>query len=121
MANTIYKRKLSGSTDGRGVKVVATASAGTTIHTAVAGTTAGTFDEVWIWAYNSHTSAVLLTIQFGGTTSPDDDIKVTIPSQAGLMMVLPGLILQNGDIVKAYAGTANVVILFGYVNTMTDA
>src|SRR5512139_1683053 len=79
---TAVKRKLSGSTDGRGIKVVATASAGTTIHTAVAGTTAGTFDEIWLYAYNSDSVARLLTIEFGGTTAPDDNIKVTLASQS---------------------------------------
>lgn len=117
---TAVKRKLSGSTDGRGIKVVATASAGTTIHTAVAGTTAGTYDEVWLFAYNSDTANRLLTIQFGGTTTPDDDIKVTIPFQTGLMLIIPGLILQNGSIVKAYADAANVVTIQGFVNAITD-
>lgn len=117
---TAVKRKLSGSTDGRGVKVVATASAGTTIHTAVAGTTAGTFDEIWLWAYNSSTSSVLLTIQFGGTSSPDDDIKQTIPHQSGMVIVVPGFILQNGSVVKAYASVANVIIMNGFVNAITD-
>lgn len=110
------KNKLSGSTDGRGVKVVATASAGTTIHTAVTGTVANTWDELWLWAYNSDTVARLLTIQFGGTSTPDDDIKVTIPAQSGKFLVVSGLVLQNASIVKAYAAAANVIILFGYVN-----
>jgi hypothetical protein len=117
---TAVKRKLSGSTDGRNIKVVATASAGTTIHTAVAGTTAGTFDEVWLWAHNSHTSAVPLTLQFGGTSTPDDDITITLPSKQGLIPILPGCILQNGSVIKAYAGTANVVTISGFVNSITD-
>jgi hypothetical protein len=121
MANTIYKRKLSGSTDGKQIKIVQTATAGTTIHTAVAGTTAGTFDEVWIWAYNSDTVARVLTLEWGEATAPDGNIKVTVPSQAGLMLITPGLILQNGMVVKAFASAANVVILTGYINTMTDA
>ena len=117
---TAVKRKLSGSTDGRGIKVAATASAGTTIHTAVAGTTAGTFDEVWLYAYNSDSVARLLTIEFGGTTAPDDTIKVSVASQSGLMLVVPGLILQNGSVVKAYAAAANVVTIQGFVNAITD-
>lgn len=117
---TAVKRKLSGSTDGRGVKVVATGSAGTTIHTAVAGTTAGTFDEIWIDAYNSDTVDRLLTIQFGGTSTPDDDIKVTIASQVGFVTVINGKILQNASVVRAYASAANVIILHGYVNAITD-
>ncbi len=110
------KNKLSGSTNGRGIKVVATATTGTTIHTAVAGTTANTWDEIWMWAVNSDTSARKLTIEFGGTTSPDDTIEVTIPAESGLFLVIPGLILDNGVVVTAFCATANVVDIFGYVN-----
>lgn len=113
---SIAKVKLSGSTDGRGIKVVATSTPGTTIHTAQAGTTDNVFDEIWLWAYNSDTVSRLLTIEFGGTTAPDDNIKVTIPAQAGAFLVVPGYILQNSDVVKAFCGTANVVVLFGFVN-----
>lgn len=120
MSSTAYKRKLSGSTDGKAIKVAATATPGTTIHTAVAGTTAGTFDEIWLWAFNSHTADVLLTLEWGGTTDPDNIIEVTIPYQSGLVPIIPGLILQNGMTVAAFAGTANVITILGYVNAITD-
>lgn len=114
---TIFnKSDLSGSTDGRMIKVVQTATAGTTIHTAVAGTTANTFDEIWLWAVNSDTTARKLTIEFGGTTSPDDLIELTIPAESGLFTVVPGLVLQNGSVVRAFAATANVIMIAGYVN-----
>lgn len=116
----VYKRKLSGSTDGKAIKVVQTATAGDTIHTAVAGTTAGTFDEIWLWAYNGHTSTVTLTIEFGGASVPDQNIVVTLASKSGLIPIVPGLILQNGMVVKAFASSANVVTIIGFVNTMTD-
>jgi hypothetical protein len=118
--SSAYKRKLSGSTDGKPVLVVQTATAGDTVHTAVAGTTAGTFDEIWLWAYNGHTADVVLTIEFGGATVPDQNIVVTIPYKSGLVPVVPGLILQNGMVVKAFASIANVVTLSGYVNAITD-
>jgi hypothetical protein len=117
---TAVKRKLSGSTDGTGVLVAATASSGTTIHTAVAGTTAGTYDEVWLYAYNGHTASVVLTIQFGGTTSPNNDITLTIPNKQGAILVIPGWILQNGSVVRAYAATTNVITITGFVNSITD-
>lgn len=117
---TIVKRKLSGSTDGKPILVVATATAGTTIHTAVAGTTAGTYDEIWLYAYNGSTASVVLTIEFGGATVPDQNIIVTVAAKSGLMLVVPGLILQNGMVVKAFAGTANVITLSGFVNSITD-
>lgn len=112
---TFTKVKLSGSTDGKSVKVVATASSGTTIHTA----DASALDEVWLYAYNSDSVARLLTIQWGGTSTPDDDIKVSLPSQSGLTLVVPGLILTNSSVVRAYAAAANVVTVQGFVNRIT--
>ncbi len=120
MSSSAFKRKLSGSTDGKAIKVVQTATAGDTIHTAVAGTTAGTFDEVWLWAYNGHTSDVVLTVEFGGATVPDQNIVVTIPCKSGLIPIVPGLILQNSMIVKAFASVTNVITISGYVNTIID-
>lgn len=114
---TFAKTKLSGSTNGRGIKVAATSTPGTTIHTAVAGTAA--WDEVWIWAQNNHTAAVDLTLEYGGTSSPDDLIIMSIPSKSGLYLLVPGLVLQNGLVVKAFAGTTNVIILSGFVNEIT--
>lgn len=117
---TAVKRKLSGSTDGMPIKVVATATAGTTIHTAVAGTTAGTFDEIYLYAYNGHTTTVTLTIEYGGATVPDQNIIITLAAKSGLTLLVPGLILQNGLVVKAFASVANVITLSGFVNSITD-
>lgn len=117
---TVVKRKLSGSTDGKAILVAATSTAGTLIHTAVSGTTAGTFDEIWLWAYNGHTANVVLTIEFGGATVPDQNIVLTIPCKSGLMAVVPGFILQNGMVVRAFAATTNVITINGFVNSITD-
>lgn len=117
---TVVKRKLSGSTDGKPIKVVPTATAGTTIHTAVSGTVAGTFDEIYLYAYNGHTAAVTLTIEFGGATVPDQNIILTLPPKEGLTLVVPGLILQNGMVVAAFASVANVITISGWVNSITD-
>lgn len=117
---TAVKRKLSGSTDGKAIKVVQTATAGDLIHTAVSSTTPGTFDEVWGFAYNGHTGDVVLTIEFGGAAAPDNNIVTTLQSKSGLQLVIPGLILQNGLTVKAFASVANVVTISGFVNSITD-
>ena len=114
------KRKLSSSTDGKAIKIAAVETPGTAIHTAVAGTTAGTFDEIWLWAFNSHTANVVLTIEFGGADAPDQNIVVSIPYKSGLVPVVPGLILQNGATVKAFAATTNVITITGFVNAITD-
>lgn len=114
---TYSKQLLSGSTDGRAIKVVATASSGTTIHTGPTAT--ATLDEVWLYATNTSSSAVTLTIQWGGTTSVDDDIKIPIPAASGLTLVIPGLIIKGNAtalVVRAYAATTNVITVSGYVN-----
>ena len=115
------KRLLSGSTNGMPIKVVQTATAGDTIHTAIAGTTPGSYDEIWLWAYNGHTTNVTLTIEFGGASVPDQNIIVTLAAKSGLVPIVPGLILQNAKVVKAFASIANVVTLSGFVNQVADA
>jgi hypothetical protein len=117
---TFSKLNLSGSTDGRGIKVAATATAGTTIHTA--SSTATHYDEVWLYAVNSDTTARKLTIEFGGTSSPDDLIEITIPPESGLTLVVPGLPIKGNAsplVVRAFAATANVVMIHGYVNRIS--
>jgi hypothetical protein len=114
---TFSKQVLSGSTDGRMIKVAATATAGTTLHTGSA--TATTFDEVWLYAVNSSASAVKLTIEWGGVTSPDDLIELTVTAESGLVLVSSGLIIKGNAtplIVRAFAATANVINIAGYVN-----
>ena len=114
MTQVFTKALLSGSTNGKLIKVVATATLGTTIHTAVAGTSS--MDEIWLWAVNSDPTNRKLTIEFGGATAPDCLIEVTIPAESGLVPVVAGLLLQNSLVVTAFCATANVVMLGGYVN-----
>jgi hypothetical protein len=114
---TFTKQKLSGSTDGRAIKVAATATAGTTIHTGSA--TATTYDEVWLYAVNTSASSVKLTIEWGGTSSPDDLIELTVLPEAGLVTVVPGLLIKGNAtplVVRAFAATADVVTIHGFVN-----
>lgn len=121
MANSVSKIPFSGSTQGQAIKVAATATPGTTIHTT--GTSGTVIDEIWLYAFNSNTSDVLLTIEFGGATAPDQNIVATIPFKQGLYLIVPGLpLLGSGTValtVKAFAGTTNVVTISGFVNRIT--
>lgn len=114
---TYSKLKLSGSTNGKQIKVAAIATPGTLIHTAVAG--ASDLDEIWLYAVNSSTSAVKLTVEWGEAAAPDGNVEGTIPAEAGYILVVPGLLLQNGLEVRAFAGTANVILINGFVNRIT--
>jgi hypothetical protein len=114
---TITPVLLSGSTNGRNIKVAATATAGTLLHTCVSGTTS--FDEVWLYAENTSAATVQLTIELGGVTSPDDHITVQIPPTIGGVNVLPGIRLNGGVLIRAFAASANVINIHGNVNRYT--
>jgi hypothetical protein len=112
---TFSKKKFSGSTDGLPIKIGATSiGSADTIHTAITGTDG--FDEVWLYAQNSSESNVKLTILWGGTTDVDHTIEFTVAAKEGLKCVIPGLIIQNAKIIKAFAETANVLTVLGFVN-----
>lgn len=117
---TFTKVVFSGSTQGKAIKIAATTSgsAGTTIH--ATETSATIIDEVWLYAYNSSASAVVLTIQFGGVTAVDNETKLSIPATSGLTLVIPGFILTGtgsaANTIAAYAATTDVITVTGYVN-----
>lgn len=110
-----YTREpLSGSTHGRGIKVVAIATAGTLIHTGQASTTLT--DVVTLYAYNSDTVTRRLTLEWGGVTAPDDNMVFDVPPKATVNIV-PDLIIRNSLVIRAFADAANVVSIFGFINT----
>lgn len=114
---TFSKTILSGSTDGRPVLVAATSSPGTTIHTG--SSTAATIQEVWLYASNPSGAQRTVTVQWGGTTSPNDHITFVLPAQSGLVVVAPGLILKGNAtplVVRAFADSANQINISGYIN-----
>lgn len=111
---------LSGSTDGQPILIAATATAGTTVHTAVAAI--DQIDMVHLYALNGHTASVEITIEWG-TTTATKNLVVTIPADSGLTRITPegGLPAQNSNVVAVFAGTTNVVAIMGkVVRSTTD-
>ena len=115
---TFTKTLLSGSSQGQPITVVQTASTGTTIH--ATGTSSTTIDEVWLYANNTSTSPVLLTVQFGGTASPQNSKPITLAPQSGDVLIVAGLPLTGtgsaATTTYAFAATASVITISGYVN-----
>ena len=107
--------------DGLGITVVATVTAGTAIHTA--SSASATIDELWLYANNTHSSAVVLTIEFGGVSVTKDIIQQSIAATpSGLVLVCAGLVIQGNataKVVRAFAGTASKIEIFGFVNRIT--
>lgn len=112
----VSRHKLSGSTDFKQIKVAANSSPGTTIHAA----DASAIDEIWLKASNPDSSPYDLTIEWGGTGNPDDRMTIEIPAKSSFWVV-KGECLTNSLVVKAFAGTANKILIGGYVNRITTA
>ncbi len=112
------RRILSGSVNGRLIKVAATATPGTLIHrTPVAD---GKGSILYLYAVNSSASPVDLTIEFGGVDSPDDTIIATIPATSGMVEIVPGFPLEDGLAVRAFAADADVVMIGGYAQLVAS-
>jgi hypothetical protein len=91
------------------------------VHTT--GISATIIDRIYLFAFNSDTVDRLLTVEFGGTTAPDQNISVNIPFKQGLVLVIDGLpLLGNGAAglsVTAFAAATNVVTVSGWVFRVT--
>lgn len=118
MAATPDKLLLTNSVSGRGILVTATASgSANTIHTGVSG--ASSMDEVWLYAYNSWTGSVQLTVLWGGVQQPNDEIIQQVPPKAGRYNIADGRLINGNLLIKAYADQANTVVVDGFVNRLT--
>lgn len=112
---TFSKLPLSESVNGKGILVSASATPGTPIHTSASGSA---FDEVWIYSSNSSSADAGLTVEFGGTDAKDL-VELNIPSQEGLILVIPGLFLSNSSEIKCFASTEDVLSIHGYINRVS--
>jgi len=113
---TYSKQLLSGSTDGRPIPVAATATPGTLLHTAIAGT--DDYDEVYLWATNPTNSKKDLTVEFGGVTDPGDHLtkQFSIPAYSPPIPIATGQVIQNGVVVRAFSNVAGGINISGFVN-----
>jgi hypothetical protein len=110
---TLSKLMLSESADGDGIEIT-TASpidgSDTLIHTAVSGTTDK--DLITLFAYNDDTLDRVLHLKWGDS---GDSIKQTIPSQAGLVLIVADLPISDGNTITASASAVNMIWIYGDV------
>lgn len=121
IADTYTIEKLSGSTDGKGIKVTGTSSAAdVTIHTATSG--AGDIDLVTLWAVNQDADGETrtLTLAWGAETDPDNLISVPVPCKVGPVMVCDRLPIMNSLVVGAWADEANDVMVYGRIERVVN-
>ena len=107
----------SGTTNGNMVSITQTATAGTNLHTAITGT--DHIDEVYVFACNIHTADVVLTLEIDGVAAANKS-TYTVPKGDGFHLVLPGIRMENGGTVAAFAGTTAVINCIVIVNGYRD-
>ena len=106
---------LSGSTSGKAVTLVATATPGTTIHTAVAG--AAAWDEIYLWISNNTATAASLTLEFGGTGVANNvPFQLSIPGNCPPIPILTGQVLNGGVVLAGFGSAASALLATGYCN-----
>lgn len=108
---TYSKILLSGSTNGKPILITAAGSPGTLVHTGISGTSDN--DEVWLYAQNVTETDIELSVEWGDTV---DHIIGNILSKSGLILVVPGLLIQNSLAIRAYGDTASGIYIHGFVN-----
>jgi len=114
---TITKIALSKSTDGKMIQSVG--GLPTQLHVASAVPT--DIDEVWIWACNVHSADVSVDIGWGIAGSSATNNTFTVPKEAGLYLMVPGLVFKGNsggypNAVTSTVTTSNQINLVGYVN-----
>jgi hypothetical protein len=122
MAWAYQNRVLSGDTHGIGILITGTTSAGADIiHTALASTTEGEGDQVWLWADNPDVTAHVLKIWWGGTTAVTNEKTYVIPGLTSDVPLMRGRLIRNGLVVKASCDVANKVSVGGHANRILTA
>lgn len=115
---TFTKVLLSGSTGGRNVKVAATSSPGTLIHTT--GTSATIIDEITLTVINMSSAAATALVQNGGTTSTDDHIQMSLdPYEVRQLVICLCGTGAAGREVRVVGSSANIINVAGWVNRIT--
>jgi len=102
---------LSGSTNGKGIKVTGTGSgSAVTVHT-VSG---GGIDLITLFAVNVGSAGRTLTMAWGGTGA-DDQWTVPVIPGAGPVLICDRMPLSSTLAASAWADSANDVHVYGYV------
>ena len=121
MAQNFTAMTLSAATNGAPIKIAATATAGTTIHTATSSDMPEGCDEVYLWAGSTSSAAINATLQISsGNVTDGQSINFRVPAAYnGPIMILAGHRIADGVVITATAATAERVNIWGHVNRIS--
>ena len=94
-------------------------SGSTTVAAQTLHTSSTKKGEVYLLIGNNSTLAVESFVELGDTVSP---IRTLISPSQGLVPILPGVMLRNGKVLKAYCSTVSTAALHavGWVNELSS-
>lgn len=98
---------IAGGTDGAPILATAVVSPGTTLATAVSGTTH--IDTFTVYAINSTGAAVRVTLEIGGTTDPTNLLEIDVPPTGSGPFLCVRVRLQNSKTIAAFDGTGSII------------
>jgi len=118
---------LSGSTNGRALKISGTNFAGAiTVHTATS--TANEVDFITLYAENIDvTNDIPIYLVWGSESSGDETAfliphgndasgETSFPAAPNKILIADNIPLAGGEVVKVFAGTTNKIKITGYYN-----
>jgi hypothetical protein len=78
-------------------------------------------DYVWVWAANTHTQAVTITVYKGSTSEGFGiDNIITLQPRDNKILIEPGILLKDGLEIRIVASVAEVVKASGFVHRRTE-
>jgi hypothetical protein len=121
VAQNFTAMTLSAATNGAPIRVGATATPGTTIHTATSADMPEGCDEVYLWAGSTSTSNINLTLQISsGHVDHGQSINMQIPpAYSGPIPILAGHRICDGVVITATASVAERINIWGNVNRIS--
>ena len=93
-----------------------TTTPGTLIHKS----SANSDDYVWVWAANTHTQAVTITVYKGSASNFDVDNIMTLQPRDNKILIEPGILLNDELEIRIVASVAQVVKASGFVHRRTE-
>lgn len=116
MTQIFSRLSLSGASNGVGVAL--NNSSDTVVHATAGGST---LDEIWLYAANQGANTTTCTLYWGQTqTNGSQSIVTSLARNSGLTLLIPGLILRDGLYVSGRAGAASSIVVYGFVNRITE-
>ena len=104
---------LSASTDWKAISVVETSTVGDLIHTAPINPSS--FDEITLYADNTHDTAVILSLEWGDAALP---MEISLAANSWPVKIVDWLILKWNTTpltIAAFAATTAVVAITGKI------